>query len=154
MDAAEQEFGHHMKPTALHILLVDDSDDDNFFSQLAIKKSGIPASVSVCVDGLDALHYLTGKGVYEGKEVTVPDVIFLDINMPKMNGWEFLNDFSKLDIAQNPTIVIVMLSTSDHTHDINKAEEISVVKSYLTKPLSEKHLVQIATEHCGYSDGV
>ena len=72
-------------------MLIDDDDDDNFFHQMVLNEVDVANKVQVAESAFEALDYLR-----EGKQI--PELIFLDINMPKMNGWEFLNEYKKLDI--------------------------------------------------------
>src|SRR5438105_4751671 len=110
------------------ILLIDDDDDDNFFHQIVAREADITDHVQVAENAFEALEYIkTGK--------PAPDLIFLDINMPKMNGWEFVDEYRKLNRIQNP--VIIMLSTSLNPSDIEKSREIPEIKEFKTKPLSQ-----------------
>ncbi len=80
------------------ILLVDDDDVSNYLNKLLIEKSGIDVDVEVALNGLTALEYLTSTGQFNGNAVFPrPELILLDINMPRMNGWEFLDEYEKLD---------------------------------------------------------
>ena len=82
-----------MATDPISILLIDDDDNDNFFHKRAIDKSGLNCKVDICNGSIDALDYLQNKGQYahNGSNYPAPKIIFLDINMPKMNGWEFLD---------------------------------------------------------------
>jgi CheY-like chemotaxis protein len=73
------------------IMLIDDNEDDNFFHERVIRKSSYADIILVKQSALDALNYLK-KDLLESE---YPDLIFLDINMPAMNGWEFLEEFNQ-----------------------------------------------------------
>ncbi len=114
------------------IMLIDDDNDDNFFHEMAIMKNNFAGTVVVQDSGIKALEYIKLK--------TLPcsNLIFLDINMPRMSGWDFLIEYNKLidEIQKKP--IIVMLSTSFNRDDITKAKESSLVSDYITKPLTKE----------------
>ncbi|MFK8014457.1 MAG: response regulator [Gammaproteobacteria bacterium] len=118
------------RPT--HILLVDDSPDDNFFHQRAIKKSGLDAMVTVATDGEEAIGFLQSIG----SRSRGPDLIFLDINMPRMTGWEFLSVYAELPETVQASAVIVMLTTSPHPEDRERAQRNAHVADFVNKPLT------------------
>jgi CheY-like chemotaxis protein len=123
------------------ILLVDDNTDDNFFHQIIIKKMDIANRIDVVINGLEALDYL------KRENQTPPELIFLDINMPKMNGWEFLEQYKNLDVKQKARVVIMILTTSANPDDIKKAKEIKEVTGFETKPLNKAMLEEILNQH-------
>ena len=83
-----------MKKKLNCILLVDDDPDDNFYHQIIINEMNIVNHIDIAINGIEAITYLK-------KENQIPpEIIFLDINMPKMNGWEFLEQYKHLGIAQ------------------------------------------------------
>ncbi|UII20900.1 response regulator [Fulvivirga ligni] len=118
------------------ILLIDDDKDDNFLHTRTIKKSDITKEVASFLDAEDALAYL------KSAETKKPDLIFLDINMPKMNGWDFLNEYTKLPDDKKGSIV-VMLTTSVNPDDKHKALSFQNVVSYTNKPLTQMELLDL-----------
>jgi len=122
------------------ILLVDDDYDDNLYHKIIIKKMEITESIDEVNNGLEALEYITAREV-------PPELIFLDINMPKMNGWEFLERYKDLDASQKAKTVIMMLSTSANPDEIQKAKEIEEVSGFQTKPLTPESMTEILMEH-------
>lgn len=130
-----------MKKKLNCILLVDDDPDDNFFHQRIIKKMDITNAIEVARNGIEALEYLRKENQ------VIPELIFLDINMPKMNGWEFLEEYKDLDPKQKARITIMMLTTSANPDDIKRANEIKDATGIKTKPLSLEMLNEILTTH-------
>ena len=123
------------------ILLIDDDPDDNFFHTIIIDESGWCNQVQVAIDGERALDYLIKAGEANSSEsFPKPDIIYLDINMPRMNGFDFLDAFEKLDEKLKSNIVIVMLTTSSNPNDKIKAATYPVVKGFQNKPLTEEML--------------
>jgi len=90
------------------------------------------------------LAYL--KTVEEGKS-PLPELIFLDINMPKMNGWEFLEAYKELPLMKENKAVLQMLTTSSNPDDMDKATNYPDVKDYLIKPMMGDLLVEILEKH-------
>jgi CheY-like chemotaxis protein len=123
------------------ILLVDDDADDNLFHEIIIKEMNITNHIDIVLNGLEAMEYLK-------KENRVPpELIFLDINMPKMNGWEFLEQYKYLDAEKKAKVVIMILTTSANPDDFKKAQEIKEITGYETKPLSKELLTEILNNH-------
>ena len=119
------------------ILLIDDDRSTNFLHQLILERAGICEKIEVKSSATQALEYL--KRIEENG-VKPPDLIFLDLNMPIKNGWEFLEDFQALHLAKPP---IVILSTSMNPADHRRAVEEEVVRGFWQKPLSEETLQEV-----------
>lgn len=118
-------------------MLIDDNPDDNFFHIREIKKVGTLNIVVTLNSGSEALKYLAEK------EEPRADLIFLDINMPGMNGWEFLERYKELDTDLQGRAIIVMLTTSDNSDDIARAQKNPHVFNYITKPLTRQKMEDI-----------
>ena len=117
------------------ILLVDDDEPTNFLNQMVLEELNITKHIKIAQNGKEALSYLekTDSG---DENFPLPELILLDINMPAMNGWEFLQQYAQLPPRQKANVVIVMLTTSLNPDDRAKAEEISEVTGFETKPLT------------------
>ena len=114
----------------MEILLVEDNEDDILLEQEALADAKLVNLMSVVRDGEEALAYLRGQGKYQNARV--PGLILLDINMPKKNGFEVLNE-----IKADPNlkhIPVVMLTTSDSEADIVKSYARGAC-SFITKPM-------------------
>lgn len=126
------------------ILLIDDDEATNFIHDMVIKQADVTKNIVAVQSGKDALDFLTRRT--EG-EYQKPELIFLDINMPGMNGWEFLEAYKKLDDEQKGGIVTVMLTTSLNPDDEEKANSFNTVKSFLHKPLSIEMIHRVMREN-------
>ena len=126
------------------IMLVDDDHNDNFFHEREIKKI-TPATIVIEKNsGTEALEYL--KSAKENNDL-LPDLIFLDINMPGMNGWEFLQEYEELDDELKSKVVIIMITTSDNEDDVARAKAWRFVSDYFTKPLTKELMVNIIEKY-------
>lgn len=119
-----------------NILLVDDDSITNFLNESLIKELKIAREINVASDGKEALNFIkenwNSKGNYcDGK------LILLDINMPVMDGFEFLEQFDKLPIGNR--VKVVLLTTSSNKKDIEKAKDYNV-HDYILKPLNDEKL--------------
>ena len=112
------------------VLLIDDNPADNYYHHLIIKEMEIAESIMMLESGIDALEYLKKQGQ------VAPELIFLDLNMPRMNGWEFIEHYKKLDAAQKAKAIILILTTSANPDDWKRAKEIEEVTGIETKPLN------------------
>jgi len=123
------------------IMLIDDDDDDNYFHQIIIDKMNITKHIEVALNGEEALNYL------KKENKTHPEIIFLDINMPKMNGWEFMEIYKELRTDQKANVVVMMLTTSENPEDRKRAELYHEIIGFNSKPLTEELLAEILVKH-------
>lgn len=122
------------------VMLVDDNDTDNFISKRIIEITKFARNVEVKNSGKAALDYLKEN---EGDVDMIPSVIFLDINMPIVDGFVFLYEFEKFsEMIRNKSKVII-LSSSDNKRDIDKIVNNNYVIKFITKPLTEAALEEI-----------
>lgn len=119
-------------------LLVDDDPIFNWVSTKLIKKVDSDLTIKSCADGREALDFLcehyTGETLYQ---------ILLDINMPKLNGWEFIEALKGMQAIKSENISIYIVSSSTDESDIEKANEFTLVKGYFKKPLSIEDIKSI-----------
>lgn len=120
-----------------NVLLVDDNEIDNFINERMITSSNFSSNVTVMASADAALAYLKE---YKDDIENLPQVIFLDLNMPQKDGFAFLKDFDQLDTQIKEKCKVVVLSSSISPEDINKASTNPYVFKYINKPLSEKYL--------------
>ncbi|KYG71263.1 response regulator receiver domain-containing protein [Roseivirga ehrenbergii] len=133
-----------MKKKIPCVLLIDDNEADNFYHKIVIERSEFAEEVVSVTGGQEALEYLqlSLKG-----EKTSPDLIFLDINMPRMDGWEFLQAYAALEKPDNERIIVVMLSTSKNPDYVKKANEINEVSEFTSKPLTAEYLEELREKY-------
>ena len=122
------------------VLLIDDDQVYLFAATKTIEATGLAGNVEVCTNGLDALEYLKNLIKSSGK---LPDVIFIDINMPVMDGWEFLEEYKTLSTRINDNIKIYILSSSVDKNDIMRSKEYSSVIEYVVKPVYKEKFSEI-----------
>ncbi|QJD95306.1 response regulator [Mucilaginibacter robiniae] len=118
----------------LSILLIDDDEINNFISIKLIKKALAHTEINACLDGSYAIEQLLD--VQRNNPDNLPDYILLDINMPIMNGWEFLDEYKRLGIDPLGKSKIFIISSSVFSNDINKAKSYPLVKDFISKPLN------------------
>ncbi len=119
------------------VLLIDDSIPINYLHKMIIDQSGIAQKCMSVNNGQEAMDFI--------KNNHLPDLIFLDINMPILNGWEFLEAFKKFNSKLVKKIIIIMLTSSINPDDRDKAK--GRVEEYLVKPLSNETLTELLQKH-------
>lgn len=122
------------------VLLIDDDQVYLFAATKTIEATGLAGNVEVCTNGLDALEYL--KKII-GTLDKLPDVIFIDINMPVMDGWEFLEEYKTLSKDIPHPIKIYILSSSVDKNDIMRSKEYNSVIDYVVKPVYKEKFSEI-----------
>jgi CheY-like chemotaxis protein len=122
------------------ILLVEDNPDDEALTLRALKKNNILNPVVVAHDGVEALDFLFGTGMYEGRDVKErPMVILLDLKLPKIDGLEVLKRLRKDERTR--LIPVVVLTTSNEEQDIIKSYSLGV-NSYVRKPVEFEEFIK------------
>jgi CheY-like chemotaxis protein len=114
------------------ILLIEDDEITNFLNQTVIEETGIAEEIVVTFNGLEGLTYLQSLRSPQD----FPDLILLDINMPVLDGFSFLEEYYKLPMADGASTKIVVLSTSSTSSDMNQMKSLGIT-TCLLKPLSE-----------------
>lgn len=129
-----------MKQKLNTILLIDDDEPTNFLSRMLIEEAHCAEHIQIADSGKVALDYLSNGN-------NSPDLIFLDINMPAMNGWEFLEKYRELEKVKQGKIIIIMLTTSLNPDDKIKAGQIPEIAGFEIKPLSSELIDRIIEKY-------
>ena len=129
-----------MKKQLKCIMLVDDNPHDNFFHERVIRKTRL-GNIKVVIKhtALEALDYLK----LDQDDTMHPGLIFLDINMPGMDGWEFLEEYKLLDKDQQSKAMIIMLTTCENRQEVTRANANTSVSGFITKPLTRDKMIEI-----------
>ena len=123
------------------ILLVDDDEINNFISIKLIRKALLNTEIMACLNGRFAIDEL--EDIMHDDPSKLPDYILLDINMPIMNGWEFLDEYKRLNIDPAGKSKIFIISSSVFSNDINKARSYPLVKDFVSKPLNVEKIKEL-----------
>lgn len=137
-----------MEPTEKKInsiLLIDDDFATNFINKKIIQNTNLANHIQVALNGKEALDYICRQGKFEAAdgEYPRPQLILLDINMPVMDGWEFIEAFQNLSPENKKDIIIVMLSSSFNPADKAKADSIKEITCFRQKPMNKEALLEI-----------
>lgn len=124
------------------LVFVDDDHPSNVFHEIVLSESQLCENSQFFTSPLKALAFFEQLSLKENPEI--PEILFLDINMPFMNGWEFLEKFQQLSFKILPKVI--MLSSSNYPKDIEKAKNIPLVYTYMEKPLNEENLRILSQE--------
>ncbi len=111
------------------IMVIDDDPICNLLTTRIIEKANIDSKIQVFDNPLDALKRL------EKNSISMPNMIFLDLNMPVLHGWDFVNLFLELDPQKTKDVSLIILSASSNQSDLDKAIEVGCIEKYITKPL-------------------
>lgn len=130
-------------------MLTDDDEISNLLNQIFIAKLNLNINVDIFLDGKKAIDFLSQEFDFEDKNFRLePCLLLLDIKMPIMNGWEFLETYSeKFPKHIRDQIVIVLLTTSEDEGDMIKALDNSNVKEFIRKPLSEEIFTRLIDKY-------
>ena len=123
-----------------NVLLIDDDYIFNFLNQNMLERIEFTSEIYTALNGKEALNLLG----YSAPPRFIPDIIFLDLNMPIMDGFDFLEAFKKLNFPNKEKVIIVVVTSSENPTDIKKARQFGIAH-YLLKPINEKDL-RIALE--------
>lgn len=119
------------------ILIIDDDPLTNKFNEMIIRKLHPEIGVKTLLSGKEGIDYFKETGNEP------PQLILLDLNMPVMNGWEFMDEF----INMGYEIKIALVTSSDDPNDVKKAGQYNLVEDYLVKPLSKENLSELFAKH-------
>ena len=122
------------------LTLVDDDDISVFLTTKIIEQTNLVDLIKVFGNGLDAINFLKEN---KNNVDALPDIILLDLSMPIMNGWQFLEKYNKLNPTIGKKITIYICSSSISPDDITRAKTISEVSDYIIKPITKDKLIDL-----------
>ena len=122
----------------LNIFLVDDDHIYQFTAKKTLESMGLSGQISTFSNGEPAIEFIPAHISEPG---ALPDIIFLDINMPVMDGWQFIEEFQKLKPAKK--IALYMVSSSVDESDMQRSKEYKVIDDYIIKPVGRSRFEQL-----------
>lgn len=132
-------------PTPIRcILLIDDDPDDNFLHRLVIEESGLCEAVREATTAAEALRYLAQP---DTADHPFPNLLLLDVNMPGMSGFEFLDEYHRW--VPNPPLnpLVLLFTAAENPAEQARAQTYSEVAGYHVKPLTDKLLREVAGKY-------
>lgn len=126
------------------ILLVDDDETTNYLNKRLLTRMEIAERIEVVTNGEEALHFLM-NAAENGNPM--PDLMFLDIKMPVMDGFEFLEEYQRLPEELKRSIVVMMLTSSASVQDMERIKQYDTVRRHISKPLLAAHVNEIIKEY-------
>lgn len=127
------------------VLLIDDDEATNFYHRLILEEACAGVHIQSVTSAEEGLDFLQSKGVYANRPK--PGIIFLDINMPGMTGWDFLKHYNELPRDIHERAVVAMLTTSMNPDDRERSGEIPAVKEFVHKPLTAEVFWKVVDEN-------
>lgn len=137
-----------MKETPNRIVLIDDDRINNMLNERLLKKLGIFETIHIFLDGESALHSIQNDFA-TGNDC--PELIFMDINMPVMNGFEFLENFKKLDFKNKERVNVIGVTTSMRDSDMERLKQLNC-RYILNKPLTKNAILELFEKLYDYSN--
>lgn len=131
-------------PKVPAVLLVDDDPTTNFLNKKLLTRLGVTDTIRVALNGQEALHEVRAHS--REQPADQPVLVFLDINMPVMNGIQFLEAYQQLPPEEQRAVVIVMLTSSVNPRDQQRAQELPIA-DYLDKPLTQQQVERVLAQH-------
>ncbi|RFZ89989.1 response regulator [Mucilaginibacter conchicola] len=132
-------FMDNVRPADIYV--IDDQPIDSMILRLLFKKFDPDLLIEAISNAYTALERL--KAIANSEPFFLPDYIFLDLDMPEMDGWQFLKEYERLGISQFKSIQIYVLSSSLYQNDIQKSLLNPLVQDFISKPLSLQHIKEI-----------
>jgi len=123
-----------------NILLIDDDETTNFLTRITIKKTNLGNVIQECLNGKEGVEFF--EELQNKPDALRQDIILLDLNMPILDGWQFLDEFKQF----NSTAQVYIMSSSNYPEDIQNASNYPLVKGYIVKPLTTEKAIELLTD--------
>lgn len=133
-----------MEAKLKRVLLIDDDPITNFLHAVVLKETGFTQQVETVETVSDALDLLANA---QANRIDTPELIFLDLNMPGLNGWDFMEEYQKRQEKVPLSSVIVVLTTSLNPDDTQKASRIREIAEFRNKPLTDRMVRDIVQKY-------
>jgi CheY-like chemotaxis protein len=130
----------HRKPTLMTILIADDDADDRMFLEQAMRQNGYDQDIRFVEDGEELMEYLKRQGRYDEQNAPWPNMLILDLNMPRKNGFQALSEIK--DDPKLRRLPVIVMTTSSADEDVVKTYNLGV-NSFVTKPFNFNRLVEM-----------
>ncbi len=124
----------------LNVLLIDDDSITNYLHKRTLNSTQLTRTIQVAETVQEALSFWKTPAAAEQEK---PELIFLDLNLPGLSGWDFIDEYKKIESGNNNPAVIIILSASVNYDDEKKAKEMAEVAEYRRKPLTAEMLTEI-----------
>ncbi|MDB5263067.1 MAG: response regulator receiver protein [Adhaeribacter sp.] len=134
-----------MPPILDLILLIDDDDTTNYVNKRLLTRLNVAREIKVLTNGEEAIQYL--QNVSNGNGEINPDLIFLDIKMPVMDGFSFLEAYDEHKLGSNGQVIILMLTSSASFYDLERLKNYKKVKKHISKALTDADVREILQEY-------
>ena len=130
------------------VLLVDDDDTTNFLNRRLLEEMQVAKEIMVCMNGKEAIEYLSEACNRDNQTDNIcPDLIFLDIKMPVMDGFSFLDEYHRRSLDAKDHVIIMMLSSSASFYDLERLKNYNRVKKHYSKTLTKHDVNEVLQEY-------